>query len=76
MKTFAAALISTCKLADSCTLEIDGRMKGGISYGLKKTGLAAEEILTVQTTLKVGTMNEFSIIDSNSQLFLLRLLQV
>ena len=69
IKTFAAALISACGLAASDKPEIAGVLKGGASYGLKKTGIAADQILTVQTTLSVETLNELSIIESEDNFF-------
>ena len=64
LKTFSAALISACGLAASP--EIAGVMKGGVSYGFTKTGTGADQILTVQTTLNVETLNELSMIGTDN----------
>ena len=70
MKIFAAALISTCVLAaESKAPEIADIMKGGATYGYKRTGKGAAQEMQIQTTLSVETLGDSEIINADANYF-------
>ncbi len=71
IKTFAAALISTCALvrAGNKAAEIEGIMRGEANFGYKKTGSGAEQVMQVQTILSMETIGDNEIIDAAANFF-------